>query len=207
MSTRWTSSPLRARYAAMMLPTGPAPIMPILRFAISPPQRPNCAAIIEKPPVFVKKREQASFFRKKMPVLFFVGLTEKVREGILDFNNLHKYKSEEVTELLNNMTWRFLVIESEPAFLTSDNPVFYFEGMGLNKPESELSFPISSNIVLWSTWRQDLPEGYFQTNKQVVKEMNRRMAQNASRYIFYASEKKWIMPFIKKNEWHLNKIR
>lgn len=107
---------------------------------------------------------------------------------------------------LTNMTWRFLTYEQAPAFLTSDNPVFYFEGIGIGKPESELSFPVSSSVALWASWRSDLREGYFPTTLKAVKELNRRTACNATDYLYHAREEDWILPFFKKGKWQLNRL-
>lgn len=50
--------------------------------------------------------------------------------------------------MLSRMTWRFLIIERRPAFVASDNPVFYDASIGIGRAESEVSFPISSNVAL-----------------------------------------------------------
>ncbi|MBU1208142.1 MAG: DUF4238 domain-containing protein [Proteobacteria bacterium] len=81
-----------------------------------------------------------------------------------------------VVAAIQTMTWIFLTCDEKAAFLTCDNPVFYFTSIGIGKPESELSFPISSHIMLWATWRRDLPEGgYVRVSSQVIKEMTRRI--------------------------------
>ena len=107
-------------------------------------------------------------------------------------------------KVIPEMTWLFLTCEKFPAFLTCDNPVFYFQGIGVGKPESEITFPISSNIVLWATWRSDIQEGYSQIKNQAIKEINRRTATNATRFIYHARDEDWIPRFINKQEHHLN---
>ncbi len=107
---------------------------------------------------------------------------------------------------LEKMTWQFHIFNDSIAFLTSDNPFFYFESIGIGRPESEFSFPISSHILLWGTWRKDFKEDFVQTNKQMVNEFNRRTASNYTRYIYHANEDYWIPKFINKNHM-LNLIR
>jgi len=107
-------------------------------------------------------------------------------------------------KVIPEMTWLFLTCEKFPAFLTCDNPVFYFQGIGVGKPESEITFPISSNIVLWATWRSDIQEGYSQIKNQAIKEINRRTATNATRFIYHARDEEWIPRFINKQEHQLN---
>lgn len=102
------------------------------------------------------------------------------------------------------MTWLFLTCEEFPAFLTCDNPVFYFQSIGIDKPESEITFPISSNIVLWATWRSGIQEGYSLIKNQAIKEINRRTATNATRFIYHARDKDWISRFINKQEHQFN---
>jgi hypothetical protein len=108
---------------------------------------------------------------------------------------------------LATMTWQFITFDEKPVFLTGDNPVFFFSDLGIGRAESELSFPISSHVTLWATRRFDLAEGYFPATKAFVKEMNRRIASTTTRYVFHAKEEDWILPFITKKRWRLNRIR
>lgn len=90
-----------------------------------------------------------------------------------------------VKEAIAKKTWRFLTFDLQPAFITCDHPLFFFTGMGLGHKHSELTFPISKNVVLWATWRKDLEKGYFQTSGKLVTEFNNRIASNATRHIFF----------------------
>jgi hypothetical protein len=121
--------------------------------------------------------------------------------------NMPPEKSPRVLAALSSMTWRFLTFDEYPAFLTSDNPLFFFLSMGIGKPESEVTFPISSNIALWATWRLDLKEGYFPTNSQVVKELNRRICSIATRYAFHSQGEEWVLALLTKGRWQLNRLR
>jgi len=113
-------------------------------------------------------------------------------------------RTPNTVEAISKMTWLFLTYEKFPVFLTCDNPVFYFQGMGIGKPESEITFPISSNIVLWATWRSDIQEGYSLIKNQAIKEINRRTATNATRFIYHLKDEDWIPRFINKQEHQLN---
>ncbi|MGA3209549.1 MAG: DUF4238 domain-containing protein [Syntrophales bacterium] len=108
-------------------------------------------------------------------------------------NNLEKYsknppkdfwlslippeRSPNVINALYQMTWHFLMCD-DPVFLTCDNPVYYFPWMGIGRPESEVTFPISSHIVLWATWRKDIKKGYSPIDKQALREINCESACN-----------------------------
>lgn len=116
-------------------------------------------------------------------------------------------RASQMVEALATMTWRFLTFDEEPAFLTGDNPVFYFSRLGIGRAESELSFPVSSHVTLWATRRIDLTEGYFPATTEFVKEINRRTASITTRYMFHANDEDWILPFSAKGSWRLNRIR
>lgn len=107
---------------------------------------------------------------------------------------------------LGAMTWRFLTFDQEPEFMTSDNPVFFFEGIGIGYQHSEVTFPISKNIVLWATWRTDLEEGFFPTSQRIVREINSRTVSAATRYVFYSQKVKWVVSFVNRNTFVLNRI-
>lgn len=116
-------------------------------------------------------------------------------------------RSPLVVAALTGMTWRFLTFDDKPVFLTSDNPIFYFTNIGINKPKSEVTFPISSYVTLWATWRTNLPEGYITVTNQAVKEINRRTAKNALRYVFHRRDEYWILPFLTKGSLKPNLFR
>ena len=108
--------------------------------------------------------------------------------------------------VLNAMTWQFLISGSESAFLTSDNPVFFFESIGIGRPQSELSFPISRNISLWATWHRNAAEGFVSTSEKVVHQINRRTLNAATDYVFFSHKANWVSNFInnrKRHELHL----
>jgi len=109
------------------------------------------------------------------------------------------------SEALSQMTWRFFICKEPNAFLTNDNPVFFFKHIGIGKEYSELTFPISNYITLWATWRL-IDEGYFYANNQIVKEINRRTASVATRFIYFSKKRDWIITLANKREHLLNFI-
>ncbi len=116
------------------------------------------------------------------------------------------WPSEEVVNAIWSMTWRYLVTRKGPIFfLTSDNPVFFFEAYGFgpsksgDSGKSELSFPISSNVCLLGNWQ---PGGdselFLETTQGMVKEMNCRNASTATRFLFYREPASWIEKIARK---------
>jgi hypothetical protein len=121
--------------------------------------------------------------------------------------NIPPGKRPRAMAALSHMTWTFFTFDQYPAFLTSDNPVFYFRSMGIGSPESEVTFPLSSHTALWATWRTDLTEGFFETSERVVKELNRRTASFSTRYVFHSMDEKWVLPLLTQHSWRLNMLR
>jgi hypothetical protein len=122
-------------------------------------------------------------------------------------DNIPLERSPQVVAALVEMTWRFMECNDRIGFMTSDNPLFYFTSIGVGKPESEVVFPISSNILLWATRRTDLPTGYLPAKSQLVKEMNRRIVSEATHYVFASNDAVWILPFVMKGDWKLHLIK
>lgn len=142
--------------------------------------------------------------RKEIDDILAIYATNPPKDIWLD--NMPPERTPRIVETIKAMNWSFWEFNHQPVFLTCDNPMFYFTGMGVGKPDSEISFPISSNIVLWATWRVDLPRKFIKASTQIVKEFNRRTVDNASRYIFHSRDEYWIESFIKKGRWQLNRI-
>jgi hypothetical protein len=95
------------------------------------------------------------------------------------------------SDILSNMTWQFWIAPDKEEFFTSDDPVFYFRELGINKSVSELTFPISKKVCLVASWR-DTPEAYLLANVAQVETINERTAERADRYLYAASVSKDI---------------
>jgi len=111
----------------------------------------------------------------------------------------------QILATLPTMTWIFLTSHRQH-FLTCDNPIFFFEGLGIGKPESEITFPLSNTVTLWATWR-NLKEGYIPAKETIIREINRRTASAATRYIYYSEEAQWVVNLINKKKFRLNMIK
>jgi hypothetical protein len=107
-------------------------------------------------------------------------------------------------QVISDMNWQFLVAPRSYRFFTGDNPVFYFESFGLNKPYSEITFPISSNIVLAASWHKELGEGFFPANSETVLEVNRRTASFASKNVYHSLKVSWLVDVLNKKHHKLN---
>ncbi len=113
-------------------------------------------------------------------------------------------RTPNIVMALKQMNWCFLTWDEYPTFLTCDNPVFHFPWMGIGKSESEVTFPISSNIVLLANWRTNIKETYYETNEKAIREINQRTAFNTTRFAYHARDEYWIPKFICKKKTNFN---
>lgn len=112
-----------------------------------------------------------------------------------------------ISNAIRTMSWRFFVINDGYQFLTSDNPVFFFSGLGLGASDSELSFPVAHDLVMCADRRSTSDLQLIEASSQLVKEVNRRTISNASRFIYARDNEAWVAPFSFKNHTKLNSIR
>ena len=104
-----------------------------------------------------------------------IALREAAKEGAAIRTHLVCAANSPQSELpsyLIRMKWRFFVAPTSQGFLTGDNPVFYFKGLGIKHRAAEVSFPISTEIALVTSWAENHKEGFFPAPSQVVKEIN-----------------------------------
>lgn len=119
---------------------------------------------------------------------------------------LAKTRDSRVTDVLRRMKWRFFVAPVGLAFITADNPMFYFKGLGLLKPASEVSFPISTNIALVASWHDNVQEGFLDADSQRVKELNRRTASRASQRAYFWRAESWVTTLLNKSSHRVQPI-
>jgi hypothetical protein len=58
--------------------------------------------------------------------------------------------------IIDAMTWCLMVSSGPDYFITSDNPAFIFDAIGLANQESELSLPLSPRVALHGSWQLGL---------------------------------------------------
>jgi hypothetical protein len=159
-------------------------------------------ALIEKYP---SKKELLQERLQELPKLKLEYEKELPKE--LWYQTLSPDALPMVRTVLPAMTWVFFTSDNRQPLLTSDNPVFFFEWYGLGKPKSEITFPISSEIVLWATWRSGIVENQYAAIKDsILNEINRRTASSATKYMYYSIEANWVVNLINKNNWKLHSI-
>lgn len=107
--------------------------------------------------------------------------------------------------IIAQMTWQFLTAPQDEIFITNDNPVFFFEKLGIaGHPRSEVTFPISSNIALVASLNKGLSENISPATSQELKEINRRTAYSAMQEIYCSQNKSWIVNILNKKNHQVN---
>lgn len=94
-----------------------------------------------------------------------------------------------------SMRWELLVDESGNYF-TSDNPLFYFEEIGIGNRQSELSIPLAKDVALFATWDAPRAPAYRAAAPRVIRQLNARTAARAQRFVFARSIESWTLPFV-----------
>lgn len=120
-------------------------------------------------------------------------------------HNLTRDSSPIVVESLLSMCWRFLCTDRDQ-LLTCDNPVFFFEHEGIGKASSELTLPLSDSVALWANRRPLQGPPFLVARPVAVRELNRRTAINATRFVYSRRNESWILPFVCKGSYALNRI-
>lgn len=108
--------------------------------------------------------------------------------------------------VLTSMTWQFLTHDEGPAFVTSDNPVFYHSHIGLAHQNVELTFPISQNIALWATWNKDFLATFAPVSWAIVREINRRTVAKRTNSIFAPIDESWVRDLLQESPYTAKRI-
>ena len=117
------------------------------------------------------------------------------------------WASENVIQHVYNMQWRIVASAGPSFFLTSDNPASHFEAIGIGRPQSELVFPIATDLALIANWQKPLASTLFGNAEQkIVKEVNRRVVHGAERFVFSSRREDWIARVANKPEPGFNRI-
>jgi hypothetical protein len=121
-------------------------------------------------------------------------------------DNIPPNRTPRSVDALSHMTWKFYIAQYDKYFITSDNPLFFFQSIGIGNQESELSFPITKKIALWASWRTDIREGYYPARSIIVDEINHRTISISANFIFSPRFDNWIRRLCSLSTIELRKI-
>ncbi len=115
-----------------------------------------------------------------------------------------KDKSGEITTAIYTMNWRFLTFKGERDFITSDNPFTFDEWQGLSNPQAQITFPISSNIIILATWLNNNSDlEYFKTDQSTVDLVNWRTYKVSTKYVYYRADEEWVTKRVNSEDLNL----
>lgn len=114
--------------------------------------------------------------------------------------------SERTVAAIYGMKWHILKPTNGDLFVTSDSPAHYFEGLGLGRQNSELTYAISKHVALVGNHRS--PKGIINSKcrPQFVKEVNRRILSHVERCAFSSIRAEWIDSVTQKTQPYLSEI-
>jgi hypothetical protein len=102
--------------------------------------------------------------------------------------------NEEISQVLTDMRWNFLIAPENSYFVTSDFPIVVVDppnrtqGAGFkSSPSVQLSFPLASTMCLLATWSKK-KDGYVETTQELLKEINYRTYSYCTKYVFSSSD-------------------
>lgn len=110
--------------------------------------------------------------------------------------------------LIHSMQWRLLKRPGPSSFLISDNPAYFFPGLGIKPPDGEIILPLTSEYLLHCGWQgssMDVPLVEHVTER-LVKMLNRRIASGATRCIFYHCDESWIFSAAMNKQEQLDRL-
>jgi len=113
--------------------------------------------------------------------------------------------TQKMVNALLGMSWRLVMTEPPELFLTSDNPLFYFEGLGVGNTTSEFAFPLSPTRCLHGCFQPLRLGGSLelrQAERPFVHEVNRRMANNATKLLFANVKAEFPITLLRKGRDH-----
>ncbi len=119
---------------------------------------------------------------------------------------LSPWPTKRLVETIKSMSWNVLSARGPTFLLTSNNPVFFFSAYGLENEESELCFPLSTNSILLCNRQRREDLGFGVADETLVCEMNRRVASEATRYVFYHRPETWVQTLAMKQAPYLSRV-
>lgn len=117
------------------------------------------------------------------------------------------WASEQTIAAVAQMTWRFMLAPAGEHFVTADNPAFFFESYGLGTQLSELTFPVSSDLLLLGSHQGSAGSTLqIASTRSVLKEANRRVISGAERFVFSPMRASWIETVASRSDPYLSRL-
>ena len=118
------------------------------------------------------------------------------------------WPSSRVLNVVKQKAWRILISDSSEAFVTSDCPAVFFEGLGLGNSDSELTMALAPGVALVADHKaQPFSTAVFRVKPKIVREVNRRVVAHAERFVFASLRQWWISRVAHKEYPYLSRIQ
>jgi hypothetical protein len=130
---------------------------------------------------------------------------KKIKPDEIWYQTIPPETTPDVNWAVESMTWQFFCTRDE-AFITGDNPVFFFREIGLGNDSSELVFPISTRVVLMGSWIPGSKAGFHRATERHSREFNRRMASSTTRYAFFSQGTQWVSNLLSRKRSNLARL-
>lgn len=133
-------------------------------------------------------------------------IAEQSKEiGESEWKNIGMIRSaNDISAILNDMVWHFVVARKGMYFFTSDNPVFYFT---LDEGDGKLMFPLSSDIAPALSWRSDphprwtkIRDRYWEADDRTVEHARNIVCSTAHQEVYCSRRAEWIVDFFNSKD-------
>jgi len=134
---------------------------------------------------------------------------EQALPGDIDKGIRTPFFSARTVDSIFRMTWEVVPAGTDRYFITSDAPAHYFEGIGIDKFESEFTFTLSKEIAIVGHHQGPQTTIRFRNKlqSQLTNEINRRIISTTDRFIFTPKADEWIKQMADKQSLHLSSIQ
>lgn len=109
------------------------------------------------------------------------------------------WPTDKVLRAVHSMNWSIVSSEGPSYFITSDNPAFFVPRLGIAHQESDLTFPLCSNLALYCSRNEHKGLNGRVISEKMVKEINRRTGSGAVRFAFYHQQADWVLSTASKD--------
>lgn len=139
--------------------------------------------------------------------LQFRGLKIEISNWICLLHMFRLAADPKILRILLSMRPTLVRTSGGASFLTCDQPVAVFSpqarptdphGVALTDPATEISLPLSQNVLLLLRWSTKAPLA-IEADPAQVAEYNRRTVVMALSYIFAAALEDWVLELVKAN--------
>jgi hypothetical protein len=135
------------------------------------------------------------------------GFLARPQAGLEEFLR-QPWPSSQMLQSIEAMTWRIVRSTTSERFLTSDTPVWFNLGRATCESRRPLICPLATDIALIAIRQRPPKSTSFEVvGPLVVREVNRRIANGAVRFIFFHANAEWLPRLAQKARPRFSRIK